>query len=64
MAKILDLASNLVGGAGLVLCLTAGGLRVAGQVNAAGFEAMTLFNVGVAGMVLACLIKLQRLSTD
>jgi hypothetical protein len=53
--------SNVVGGLGVLLCVVAVLVRVAGIYHLAGFESVTLFNAGIAGMVLGCLLKLEVL---
>ena len=46
---------------GLLLCLLAGGARVAGVYYLMGFELMTLFTGGMGLMLAACLAKLHLL---
>ena len=53
--------SNVAGGLGVLLCIAAVLLRLVGVYHMSGFETMTLFNVGIAGMVLGCFLKLELL---
>lgn len=55
------LAGNISALLGVLLCIVAGLARVAGFHVASGFATMTLFQVGTALLVLACLCKLQSL---
>lgn len=63
MDKIFDLAGNVAGGLGILVCLAAGAIRVAGAYQMFGYEAITLFTAGIALMVVGCLAKLQALTT-
>ena len=61
----MDLLKNLstaAGIVGIVICVISGALRITGTYHMGGIEMMTLFNIGVAGMVLGCLLKLEILS--
>ena len=62
MDKALDLLGNITGGAGIITCALAGGSRLLGSYHLLGFESVTLFVGGIALMVLACLVKLHRLT--
>jgi len=64
MKNLLAVAGNVTALAGVLICLIAGATRLVGSFYVLGYEAMTLFNVGVALMVTACLAKLHRLSMD
>jgi len=64
MKNLLTVAGNVAGVAGVLICLIAGAFRVTGSYHVFGYEAMTLFNVGVAIMVAACLAKLHTITTD
>lgn len=46
---------------GIVLCAVAGYARITGSFYVAGYEAMTLFNVGVGVMLFSVLVKLELL---
>ena len=59
--KSLNILSIIAGVAGIVLCVIAVLFRLSGNYYVANVETMTLFNVGLAGMVLGCLLKLQFL---
>jgi hypothetical protein len=52
---------RLAGLAGVVLCVIAGAVRLSGAYWVGGFEAITLLQAGVAGMVLGCLCLLMVL---
>lgn len=58
---LLKIASDVVGVLAVLICLVAGLVRVSGGFYLAGFEVLTLFNAGMAGMVFACLLKLKLL---
>ena len=61
MGKTFEGLSNAAAIVGIVLGLLAGGFRVMGNYYLAGFEAMTVFNVGVGLMVFSALVKLELL---
>ena len=61
MGQVLQWVGNLAGIAGIVFCLFAGMVRLAGQFQFLGYEVRTLFLGGIALMVMACLIKLYQL---
>jgi len=61
MGKIIEGLGNAAAIVGIVLGLFAGIVRLAGNYHLAGFEAMTLFNVGVGLMVFSALVKLELL---
>lgn len=63
MGKLIEVAGNIVGVIGLLVCLVSGGTRVMGQFYLLGYEAMTLFVGGIGLMVAACLAKLHLLAT-
>lgn len=56
---MLQMGSNVVGIAGLVVCCAAVLLRVMGNFHIAGVEVMTVFNGGMALLLIACLAKLE-----
>ncbi|MEH6570720.1 MAG: hypothetical protein V7709_16690 [Halioglobus sp.] len=61
MKQILNYTSTVVGSAGILLCATSGIARIRGEYYLSGYEATTLFSVGIGVMVFACLIKLEIL---
>ena len=61
MTGLLDIVGNVLAISGVVLCVVAGGARALGYFYFFGFESMTLFTVGIAVMVMACLLKMQSL---
>jgi hypothetical protein len=62
MGKNLDLLGNVVGVAGIIVCTFAGASRLLGSHYLLGFESVTLFNGGMALMVMSCLVKLHQLT--
>jgi len=64
MDKLLASGGSLIGLAGALLTIVAGVARITGHYHFAGFEAMTLFTVGVGLMVMGCLAKLHALSNS
>jgi hypothetical protein len=63
MKALLGIIGNVAAVAGVIVCLVAGGARLAGHYHVGHFEAMTLFMGGIGLMVFACLAKLQTLAT-
>jgi hypothetical protein len=61
MENLLIWTGRMAGLAGVVLCLIAGAARLSGTYWLGGFQATTLLQVGVAGMVLGCLCLLMVL---
>ena len=61
MRNLLETGGNGVALLGVLLCLVAGGARVAGVYYLMGFELMTLFTGGMGLMLGACLAKLHLL---
>ena len=59
MNDLLKISGNIAAILGILVCLVSGGARAIGQYYVAGFEAMTLFNVGVALMVAAIIAKVE-----
>jgi len=57
--KILEGLANATGILGMICCIIAGLARIAGIYHLAGFEALTLFNLGVGAMVMGGIIKLE-----
>lgn len=62
MNRILELAGDITGFLGILLCLLSGGARLAGQFYFAGFETITLFMGGMALMLASCVLKLEVLT--
>ena len=60
--KYLEVVGNLAGLAGIGICLLAGVSRLVGAYYLLGFQTLTLFNGGIALMVMACLAKLHSMS--
>ena len=63
MNKMIAYFGTIVGLAGVVLTIGAGVGRATGHYYFAGFEMLTLFSGGVGLMVMACLAKLQFLTS-
>ncbi len=63
MKPVLTLLGNAAGVLGVLVCLIAGLARIAGHFYLAGFEAMTLFNGGIALMVAGVLFKVHALAS-
>lgn len=61
MGKILEGIANLAGILGVLLCLFAGITRLMGIYHLGGYETLTLFNIGMGGMVFSGLLKLDML---
>ena len=61
METLLIWTGRLAGLAGVVLCVIAGATRLSGAYWLGQFQATTLLQVGVAGMVLGCLCLLMAL---
>lgn len=59
MDNILSMAEKLIAVLGIVLCIVAGALRLAGNYHVAGFEILTLFIIGIGAMQVAVLMKLH-----
>lgn len=61
LVKIFEIGGNIAAVAGAFICLFAGLVRITGHYYLSGFETNTLFIVGIALMVMACLVKLHAL---
>ena len=61
MERLVLLAGNVSAIIGLLMCLTAGAVRLLGDFHLSGYSAMTIFQAGTGLMVLACLAKLEIL---
>ena len=59
MKEKIALISNVAGILGIVMCAVAGLFRLTGQFYVGGYEALTIFNAGVAVMVFSALLKLE-----
>lgn len=59
MYKHLALAGSISGIVGALLCFIAVLARIADYYYLAGYQSMTVFNIGVGMMVFACLVKLE-----
>lgn len=62
MNRVLELAGNITGWLGILLCLLSGGVRIAGIFYFAGFQTITLFMGGMALMLASCVLKLEILN--
>ena len=62
MKHLLESGGNAAALLGVLLCLVAGGARIAGASYLMGFELMTLFTGGMGLMLTACLAKLHLLA--
>jgi hypothetical protein len=63
MYKHLALAGSISGILGALICFIAVLARIADYYYIAGYQSMTLFNIGVGMMVFACLVKLESMTT-
>lgn len=61
MENLLLNLARLAGGGGVLLCVVAVVTRLAGRHWVGGFEALTLLQAGMAGMIFACLCLLAVL---
>ena len=59
MTSLICVLGNLAGVVGVLICLSAGLVRVSGTRTLAEFDVMTFFFVGMALMVMACLAKVH-----
>lgn len=62
MPDTLRSLGTVAGSAGLLICLFAGALRLAGQHWLMGFEILTLLQIGIGGMVFGCFCLLLVLT--
>lgn len=60
MAKLIAIAGRITALLGIGVCAGAGISRIAGAYQMLGFETVTLFIVGIALMLAACLAKLYE----
>jgi len=62
MEQLLLWIGRFAGIGGVLLCAVAVGVRLYGRFFIAGFQALTMLQVGVAAMVLGCLAYLAVLA--
>ncbi|MGD2062019.1 MAG: hypothetical protein PVF51_00395 [Nitrospirota bacterium] len=62
MDRIIDLAGNVAGVLGILVCLGSGLVRIGGGFYFGGVQLMPLFTAGIALMVMGCLAKLHVLT--
>ncbi len=62
MVKLIEFTGNAAALLGILVCFVSGVSRLMGNWTTMGYATMTLFTLGVALMVLACLAKLHVLS--
>lgn len=60
MRKLMDVVGRLSALLGVLMCVVAGLSRIIGAYYLAGFEVLTLFQGGIALMVVACVLRLYR----
>lgn len=61
MERTLNGVGVLAAVVGVLLCVAAGVLRLLGHFHFQGFETMTLFDVGVAGLLVAAVARLYAM---
>jgi hypothetical protein len=61
MQKILKSVADVAGIGGILLCVFAGFARILGTFHIAGYESLTLFSIGMGGMIFSILLKLDVL---
>ena len=61
MDKLILVAGNVAAVIGLLMCLGAGLIRLAGNFHLFGYSLMTIFTAGMGLLLMACLAKLQLL---
>lgn len=59
MDKFMGMVSKISAVIGVLVCILAGLIRIAGNYHVLGIEAQTIFIVGMSGMLLSILIKLH-----
>ena len=64
MGKTLGIIGSVVGIIGILICLSAGLVRLTGGHWLFGFEAVTLFLGGIGVMMVACLAKLHSITLN
>jgi hypothetical protein len=60
--KLIGISGNLAAVAGILVCALTIAARIVGIYEIAGIDAISLFTLGIGGMVLACLAKLHVLT--
>ena len=61
MQQLLTLSGHIAAALGILLCAASGLARLSDSYHLAGYEATTLFMVGIGLMVFACVVKLEVL---
>jgi hypothetical protein len=61
MQKVLRSVADFAGIIGILLCVFAGFARISGAFHIGGYQSLTLFNIGMGGMVFSILLKLDSL---
>ena len=61
MMKMIQSVGDAAGLLGILVCIAAGLARLGGTWSVGGVQIATLFQLGIALMVLACLAKVQAL---
>jgi hypothetical protein len=64
MQKILKSVADVAGIIGVLLCIFAGMARILGTFHIGGYESLTLFNIGMGGMIFSILLKVDILSRE
>ncbi len=64
MKTMFNWVSHIAALAGILDCFIAGTASVMGQQTISGYDVKTVFLVGIAGMVLACLLRLYYMSME
>ena len=62
MHQLLTLTGSIAAVLGIALCAISGLARVSGLFYLGGYQATTIFMVGIGMMVFACVVKLEALS--
>lgn len=61
MKDMLNVLGNAAAVFGLVICIVAGVWRVTGNYYLMGFQAVTIFSVGLSFLIVAILFKVETL---
>ena len=61
MSGLLSVVGTLLGIVGLAMCVVTGSIRLTGAYYLGGFELITLFQAGIAMVIVACFLKLEGL---
>lgn len=62
MLRIIGLVGSLIGVVGVLVCVFAAGARVMGHYHVLAVQTESLFSLGTALMVAACLAKLETIA--